>query len=239
MSGLSEASWSDLEAMRTQIAAGKPRSFQQAAEQFTAFFATRFSTVVLARVFLVVPLDRLPPYDRAFARAIAGHDPRLTPSTPVLSLLGTHGRDPAWNDRTRSVGHLAIPLLDRESVQAAPMIARLFADLEVEVQGLGTGGPITTRMMAGGKTAMFYVPDARTTRDDRGRLIIQSDFATRYGVESVFGMGGSYLDGSLALAIVFCAERLERLVADRYRSFITAFQMATMELNNAGRVWSS
>ena len=47
--------------MRTQIATGKPSSVQQAAEQLTALFATRFSTIVLARMFLVVPFDRLPP----------------------------------------------------------------------------------------------------------------------------------------------------------------------------------
>jgi hypothetical protein len=237
--GLSEASWSDIEAMRAQIAAGKPRSVQHAAEQFTALFATRFSTVLLARVFLVVPFERLPPADRAYARALAGKDPRLTATTPVLSLLGTHGKEPEWNDRMRSVAHLAIPLLDRESIQAAPMIARLLVDLEVDIQGMGAGGPITTRRMVGGRSAMFYVPDARTTRDDRGRPIIQQEFATRYGVESVFGMGSSYLDGSLAIAIVFCTERIERGAADRYGSFINSFKMATLELKNADRIWSS
>jgi hypothetical protein len=52
-------------------------------------------------------------------------------------------------------------------------------------------------------------------------------------------MGSSYLDGSLAIAIVFCAERIERAVADRYGSFINSFKMATLDLKNADRVWSS
>lgn len=238
MSGLSAASWNDIEAMRAQIAAGKPASVQEAAEQFTALFATRFSTVVLARVFLVVPLGRLPPHDAAFARALAGNDPRLTDETPVLSLIGTHGMSTEWNDRARSVGHLAIPLLDRESVQAAPMIARLLVDLAVDLGKIGSGDSISTRRMVGGRNAMFYVPDARTTRDDRGRLIIQPEFAAKHGVESVFGMGGSYLDGSLAIAIVFCAERIERDDADRYGSFINSFKMATLALMNDGRVWT-
>ena len=225
--------------MRKAVAGGKPESVQHAAEQFTALFATRFSTVVLARMFLVVPFGRLPPRDHAFARALVGADPRLTAETPVLSLLGTHGRKPEWNDRARSAAHLAIPLLDRETVQAAPMIARLLIDLEVDLQGLGTGGPIATRMMIGGRNAMFYVPDARTTRDERGRLIIDPDFAAKQGVESVFGMGGSYLDGTLAIAIVFCAERIERTEADRYGSFINSFKMATLELKDADRIWST
>jgi hypothetical protein len=238
MAGLSEASWSDIEAMRAQLAAGKPQSLQEAAEQFTALFATRFSTVVLARVFVVVPFDQLPPHDGACARAIAGRNPRLIAKTPVLSLLGTHGRRPEWNDRNRSVRHLAIPLLDRDSVQAAPMIARLLVELEVDLEGLESSGPIKTRMMVGGRNAMFYVPDARTTRDAHGRLIIQQDFATKHGVESVFGMGGSYLDGALVLAIVFCAERIDRAVADRYGSFINTFKLATLELENTGHIWS-
>jgi hypothetical protein len=237
--GLSEASWSDIEALRAQIVAGKPESIQQAAEQLTALLVTRFSTIILARVFLVLPLDQLPADDSAFARAIVDDDPRLTATTPVLTLLGTHGRRPEWNDRTRSERHLAIPLLDRESVLAAPMIARLLADLEVDLQGLGTGGPIATRMMVGGRNAMFYVPEARTARDELGRPIIQPKFAAAHGVESVFGMGGAYLDGTLALAIVFCAERVDRVVADRYGSLINSFKMATLEPKNAGRIWRS
>jgi hypothetical protein len=238
VTGLGDASWSDIDAMRARIAAGKPASVQQAAEQLTALFATRFSTVVLARVFLVVPLERLPPDDSAFARAVVDHDPRLTATTPVLSLLGTHGQRPEWNDRTRSVGHRAIPLLDRASVLAAPMIARLLGDLEVDLQELlGTGGPIATRMMVGGRNTMFYVPDARTTRDELGRPVIQPEFASTYGIESVFGMGGSYLDGTLAIVIVFCAERVERVVADRYGLFINAFKTATREPKHADRIW--
>jgi len=239
MSGLAEASWSEIEAMRAEIAAGRPESVQQAAEQFTELFATRFSTVVLARVFLVVPFERLPVDDAAFARAAAGQDPRLGAKTPVLSLMGTHGRKPEWNDRMRSTKHLAIPLLDRESVQGAPMIARLLIDLEVDLQGLDAGGAIKTRMMIGGRNAMFYVPDARTTRDELGRLIIEPEFAAKYSVESVFGMGGAYLDGTIAIAIVFCAERIDRSVADRFGSFINSFKMATLEPKNADRIWPS
>jgi hypothetical protein len=214
-------------------------SAQRAAEQFTALFVAQFSTIVLARVFLVVPLERLPPRDGTFARALTGNDSRLTGQTPVLSLLGTHGRKPEWDDRTRSVAHLAIPLLDRETVQAAPMIARLLLDLEVDLQGLGTGGPIATRKMVGGKNGMFYVPDARTARDDRGRLIIQPEFVAQHDIESVFGMGGAYLDGSLAIAIMFCAERIERDDADRYGSFINTFKLLTLDLQRDGRIWSS
>jgi hypothetical protein len=190
-------------------------------------------------VFLVVPLGQLPPRDATFARALAGNDPRLTEQTLVLSLLGTHGRKPEWNDRARSAGHLAIPLLDRESVQAAPMIARLLVDLEVDLQGLETGGPIATRKMIGGRTGMFYVPDARTARDDRGRPIIQPEFVAGHGIESVFGMGGAYLDGSLVTAIMFCAERIERADADRYGSFINSFKLQTLELQRADRIWTS
>lgn len=239
MPGLREASWSEIEALRAQLAAGRPESVQEAAQQFATLFATRFSTIILVRVFLVVPLERLPADDLALARERAGEDPRLTPRTPVLTLLGTRGRHLDWNLRARSAGHRAIPLLDRESVQAAPMIARLLADLEVDVRGLGSSGSIATRRMIGGKNGMFYVPDARGARDERGRPIIHPEFAARHGVESVFGMGGAYLDGTVAIAIMFCAERIEPADADRYGSFINSFKMATLELKAAGRIWSS
>jgi hypothetical protein len=238
MAGLSTVSWSEIEALRARLAAGQPHSVQEAADQFTGLFTARFSTVVLARLFLVVPFEELPPDDAAFARARTGGDLRLTAQTPVLSLLGTHGRAPEWNDRTRSMDHLAIPLLDRESVQAAPMIARLLADLEVDLPGLWTGGAIATRKMVGGKNGMFYVPDARTARDPGGRPIIRPEFAAAHGIESVFGMGGTYLDGSLAIAILFCSEHVAHGAADRYGSFIASFRLATFELKAAGRIWS-
>jgi hypothetical protein len=119
------------------------------------------------------------------------------------------------------------------------MIAKLLADLEVDLVGLDDGRPIVTRRMLGGNNGTFYVRDAQDARDERGRSIIaDQEFARQHDVHTVFGMGGAYLDGTLALAVVFSSETLERGIVDRYPSFISTFKMATAALLTAGRIYA-
>ena len=151
-----------------RIGAGKPESVQQAAEQFTTLFARDgSSTVVLGRVFLVVPLDRLPPGDSAFARALAvGDPPAGAATTPVLLTRSARMGGARQVERTR-------PLLWRTSRDPAagsgerPGRADDRAPpqpiSQVDLEGIGTGESISTRRMIGGRNAMFYVPDARTS----------------------------------------------------------------------------
>jgi hypothetical protein len=158
----------------------------------------------------------------------------------VLSLLGTRGREASWNDRAASRGHLAIPLIDRSFVQGAPMIAKLLADLEIDLKKLDDGAPIATRHMLGGRNGTFYVPDAQSAKDDHGRNIIASrEFVQAQQVRTVFGMGGAYLDGRLIVAIIFTSELLYRAVVDRYPSLISTFKAVTAQVQTDGLVFSA
>jgi hypothetical protein len=122
-------------------------------------------------------------------------------------------------------------LLDSNSVSDAPMIAKLLSDLDVDLRILDDGRPIATRMMPGGRNGTFYVSDALTERDGRNRFIIPGrDFVEKLGIRTVFGMGGTYVDGTLVVAILFCAEQVDRLTVDRFPSFISSFKMATARL---------
>jgi hypothetical protein len=211
-----------------------------AAQRFAAAFAGSFDTVALARVFVVLPLRTLPAAERAAAEAVAKATARtLAETTPVLALVGTAGNEAAWNDRTQSHGHRAIPLVDAELVQGAPMIAELLASLRVELAQIGRDAPAELRTLTGGLNARFYVPDARTTLDRQGRHIIAArDFVDRYEIETVFGMGGRYASGALVAAILFTTETLEAREVDRFPSFISTFKMATAEHAAADRWFS-
>ena len=233
------STWPQIDVVRTEVAALKSAaSVQAAAQAFTAILARSYSTVVLARIFAVLPLSRLPAKDLAFAHRLVADDARLRPSTPVLSLLGSSGVESSWNARQDSKGHLAIPLLDRAFVQGVPMIAKLLSDLEVDLGLLDTGLPIATRRMLGGKNNTFFVPDAQTAVDESRRAIIPAtDFVREYKLRTVFGMGGAYVDGSLAVAIIFSSELIERTVVDRFPSLISNFKMATGEHQAAGRIF--
>lgn len=240
MRSFADADWTSIETLRTSVAqlAAAP-TLVDAAAGFARIFATSFDSVVLSRVFAVLPLSALPPRERAHVTAVLPAGASLSEQTPVLSLLGTCGKKASWSDREVSAGHRAIPLLDSTSVANAPMIAKLLADLQVDLKVLDDGRPIATRQMLGGNSATFFVGDAVTAVDASGRFIIPArDFATELGVRTVFGMGGAYLDGTLVVAILFCAEVLDRLVVDRFPSFITSFKMATSNLVRQARIFA-
>lgn len=236
MPSFTEASWPQIEELRARVAElANANSLVDAAQGFVELFRASFGSIVLARLFVVLPAGSLPAAERAFATKLAGSE--LLDTTPVLCLLGTAGSRQPWNQRIASLGHRAIPLLSSAKVDDAPMIAKLLTDLGVDLQALDVGGAITTRQMAGG-SATFFVPDARTALDGRGRHVIAAtDFAGEFSIRTVFGMGGSYLDGTIAVAIFFCAEEIDRLVVDRFPSFISSFKMATAKLQREGRVF--
>ena len=232
MKSFAEAQWSTIEAFRTHIGelGGRP-SLTDASQAVCEYFATNFQSVVLARLFLVLPLGTLPAAERAFALKLANGSPRVNDSTRVLCLMGTSGKRDAWCDRRNSLGHLAIPLVSAESVSGAPMIAKLLSDLNIDLRALDDGRPIATRQMLGGSNGIFFVPDAVASEDSAGRKIVPAtDFVHENGVGTVFGMGGAYLDGTLAVVVVFCNERLERLSAERFGNLIASFKMATSRM---------
>ncbi|MBK7860754.1 MAG: hypothetical protein IPJ65_19555 [Archangiaceae bacterium] len=238
MRSFSDATWPDIEALMARVAAAKPSSMCQAADGFCALMTDTFASVVLARLFIVLPFGRLPPTEQRFVTARLASSAKLSPTTPTLCLLGTRGLQAVWNDRLQSQGHLAIPLLDSESVRNSPMIARLLADLQIDLKALDTGMPIVTRKLLGGLNATFFVADAASAKDSQGRWVIPArDFAEQRGVRTVFGMGGSYVDGTLVVAICFCSELLERQVVDRFPSLISSFKMGTASLVSSGHVF--
>ncbi len=240
MGRFGETTWAGIDGLRGQIqTCATAGTVQEAAQAFTALMSARFETLVLARLFVVLPFERLPVADQAAATALVNGDARLTATTRVLSLLGTTGRQPRWNDRTLSEGHRAIPLLDQQFVQGIPMIARLLGDLEIDLASLADGRPIATRRMLGGSNSTFFVDRASSAKDAQGRFVIPSQkFVKDHAIETVFGMGGSWFDGTLAVAIFFCAETIERLVVDRFPSLISNFKMATSKLIQGRHLYS-
>jgi hypothetical protein len=238
------ASWSEINAFRERVAsdAGSAEWLTDAAQSFSAALLTEFPSVVLARVFVVVPFDRLPAVDAEVAQSFAekvNAAQLLVPTTPVLSLLGTSGVAESWNDRRFSSGHLAIPLLSRELVEGAPMLAQLLSDLKLDLACLDDARPIDSKRMMGGTNQRFYVQSANTALDARGRFIIPArDFVAKYQVETVFGMAGAYVQGTIVAAIVFTTERLESQVIDRYPSIIGNFRMATTTAVLARRLYA-
>lgn len=219
-----------LEILRAQV--GKTVALEGAATLVARELYQRFAaTTALARVYAVVPYRDADPGVRAFVDELVAKlaTPEvLRPDTPVLTLLGTHGAKAEWCDRTRSQGHLGIPLVSAAFVQAIPMVARLLKELGVDLAWLDAAADVNARRLLGGFNGVFFVDDAASARDHLGRLIIPAqDFVEQEGVKSVFGMGGFYPDNTLIAIIVFAREHLKRSDVERLTSLISLFKGET------------
>ena len=126
--------------------------------------------------------------------------------------MGTRGRDPRWNSRHTSRGHLGIPLVSMEFVEAIPMIARLLKELGATLEGREDMDTTIVTSSLGRVAGAFYVEDAETDVDQQGRRVIAArDFVREHGVRTVFGFGGAYPVAKTFLAVVvFTRETIER-----------------------------
>ena len=225
------------------IELARTRCLQRAAQTFCERFYAEFAeSAALVRVFATLPFSLLPAAENAFARAAAeraGQAALLEPATPVLTLLGTCGVEPAWRERRESRGHLAIPLLSDDVVAEIPMIARLLREIGFPALRSGPADWQFVKRL-GGSDGLFFVGDAQTTTDENGRRIIPaSDFVERYAIKTVFGFGGP-LAGSIFLsAIVFCRQALMRSNAVRFVPLMEKLRAATEGALRARAIFAS
>jgi hypothetical protein len=243
MSALANVTWDEITSFRSLVQKKlSGTTIEQIAGQWTRAFVTQFPTIALARLFLVIPYGQLPEDEQLLARAsldVSVVDTTiLKGDTPVLCLLATNGIERAWNDRKSSQGHRVIPLMSRSAVESAPMIYNLLASLGLDYADLGVRDAIAIRELAGGLNKRFYVPDAASAIDERGRHIIPAqDFVEKYKLRTVFGMGGSYVNGIVAISIFFTKDSLPPLTVDFFPSFIGLFKLATSDLVTAGKIF--
>jgi hypothetical protein len=217
---------------------------EEAAQALVRAVHMRFSeSVVIARMFATVPYSDVPPQIASFARRLsesADVESELTPTTPVLSLIGTHGEENRWNDRRNSKGHVAIPLISSSFVGAIPMISRLLKELGVPGEWADSHDSQVIVNTIGSAAGLFFVGDASEATDRAGRKIIAAqDFVSTYGVKSVFGIGGAYSSGQIIVLVAFCRDAFDRSVAERFLSLANLFMSRTAYLVEMKKVFSS
>ena len=154
----------------------------------------------------------------------------------MVSLMGTYGSSPLWLDRYASQGHLGIPLLSEAFLATIPMMSKLLSDLGVSLRGISTAGH--NPEVFSGFTGVFYVGNAATARDSAGRFIIPArEFIERYSVQTVFGVGGSFSNGMVVVALLFTREEVPRPVASRFLPLVRHLAEAMQGNVFAGRLY--
>lgn len=242
---ISQLSHSDLLTLerRFQLALHGATSLEAAAQLYAEqVYASLAESLVLLRVFATVRFGDLPESNREFVRGLmtrAGVS-GISDETLVLSLLGSMGSEPAWCDRRRSVGHVGIPLLSADFIDEIPMIARMLVQLGVELDWIGRDDTAIVGKTFGFQSGVFYVPEAKSAVDSHGRKIIAAqEFVVKYGVETVFGVGGGYFGTPVFVTIIgFCRERIDEARVERLRPHIDRFKAETDALVKAGKIFS-
>lgn len=244
MATIAQLSLGELRALQTalqQRVEGSPH-LERAAQAVASVLYERFAaTLPLVRVFATTHLRELPAPDREFVAHLAdsrGVRDALREETLVLSLLGTRGARPEWNERRRSRGHLGFPFANAAFVDAVPMMASLMQEMGVRLEGADAAGPSMVHK-AVGLAGLFHVAQAATTLDARGRRIIGAqDFVAAAGIQTVFAIGGVYFDGTFVTAMFFSTETIPRAQAQRFVPLINVLKAATTTIVGERRIFA-
>ena len=200
-------------------------------------------SIVLVRVFGTVPYGDLPESNRDFVTKLASShqvDNLLSDQTLVLSLLGTRGEKRPWNKRSESQGHIGIPLFSADFIEAIPMISRLLKELGLPLDYTASDDTKIVAKSIGKMAGLFYVSDAGTALDEKGRAIIPAhDFVRAHPVKSVFGFGGGYIvGGTFIVALVFSRESIDKSQAERFMRLVNVIKSETTSLVSQGKIFS-
>ena len=151
---------------------------------------------VLVRLYKTHPYGGLPVDVRSFAGDVLGDVP--PDDVRCLTLLGTVGDLPAWNDRRQSQGHQAIPLPSEQLVEQLPMVRQLITQLGLEVSTVIRPDPASTRELSQRTYDVFHVAEAKGSS-----YLPAQDFVAAHGVASALGFGGMLYTGDFYAVVLF------------------------------------
>jgi len=218
-------------------------ALEDAAQEYMSILYEALSeSIIMTRLFAAIPFEELPEPNKEFVRSLAqakGISELIKDGTLVLSLLGSRGVRPEWNDRRNSQGHIGIPLASSDFIDKIPMMSRLLKQLGGGIDWIDTNDTKLVTKTFKDLNGVFFVRDAATEEDNKGRKIIAAqDFVEEEKVKTVFGVGGRYLGTSLFFTnIVFVREFLDKDRVERFMLQANKFKTATLRLVNKGKIF--
>ena len=175
--------------------------------------STSESSCALVRCYKTHSFNELPPDLQGFARNVLKRKP-ASPRVKCLTLMGSRGDRPEWNDRTRSLGHQAIPLETVEMVEQAPMVFQLIRQLGLDVAEVVAPTPELMRKVVGKSYGVFYVPRAKGSPF----IPAQSEFVIAENIQSVVGFGGLLRNGDMLAVVLFSRTPISEQTANRFKT---------------------
>jgi len=241
MFDLSHFSLSDMTACGAAIrklGRGAP-AMEGAADQIARYFYENFMDPVtnqpefaLARFFKTHDFIELSDDLQAIAQASLGDSP-ATPQMKCLTLLGTAGDRPEWNDRRLSTGHQVIPLPSERMVTKAPMIAQLIQQLGLSISSVIAPAPNMIVDLQERTFNVFHIAEAQGS----SYIPAQAEFVQPFNVQSVLGFGGVLPSGNLMVIILFAKNPISRSTAELFKPLALNVKMAVLPFDQ-GAVFS-
>lgn len=208
-------------------------SMEEAAQNVCAFFYDELTDAsgnrasALVRCYKTHRFDQLPRDLGVFAKGVPNLGQEVRPETNCLTLLASVGEEPHWNSRRESKGHRAIPLVSREMVERAPMIAQLIRAFGLDFSTVVDPASDVVRDLAGKTYGVFHVEKALGSP----YIPAQEELVVRYGITSVVGFGRSLPSGQLFAIIVFSRVHISPEIADRFRTIALDVKAAIFGLD--------
>jgi hypothetical protein len=189
--------------------------------------ATSEPSCALVRCYKTHSFEELPTDLQGFARNVLKRKP-ASPQVKCLTLMGTRGDRPEWNDRSRSLGHQAIPLETVEMVEQAPMVSQLIRQLGLDVAEVVAPTPELMRKVVGKSYGVFYVPRAKGSPF----IPAQSEFVAAENIQSVVGFGGLLRNGDMLAIILFSRTPISEQTANRFKTLALDVRAALFSAGN-------
>jgi hypothetical protein len=182
------------------------------------FGPTADPAMALVRIFKTHRLGELPEDLQTIARATKNE--KLNPETMCLTLMGSSGANPRWNQRKFSKGHQAIPLIDTPSVHRIPMIASLIQGFGLDIEQLLQDDPLFLEAFGHSTFNVFFIKEALGSQ----WIPSQDDFVIPLRIKSVLGCGGLLPGGDVFAVVMFSRFTIPDDTAAVFRSLSVTFR---------------
>jgi hypothetical protein len=165
----------------------------------------------LVRCYKTHRYEDLPADLKALARKAFGRK-AVPANIRCLTLVGTAGDRPEWNDRRQSVAHQVIPLHSIEAIEKSPMVAQMIRSFGIELSDVIATGEQRLTPAEGKSAGIFHVAQGT------GSPYLDQGFVAAERIESVLAFGGPVRSGDLMAMLLFSRTAISEDTAARFRT---------------------
>ena len=183
----------------------------------------------LVRCFITRAYGELDPQSQDCARRALACGPGSL-DMKCLTLFGTAGERPEWNDRNRSRRYRSIPITDKQVLFQFPMVSQLLQQLGVDFTSKIQPKSDLLVDQTEHILDVFHVPEAKGSPF----LPAQDEFVIPFGIESVLGFGGVLPSTELFTVILFSKQKISRETAELFKPLAKSVTLALLPFDGSG-----